>query len=212
MFTPDSFCLAVSITPALSQRWFDLLVSTMAEFGIDTPQRQAAFLSQIRVESAGFKRTVENLNYSVPGLLNTFPRKRISRVDAERLGRKASEIIVPTARQAEIANLVYGGRFGNVHSGDGWRYRGRGLKQITFYDNYLRCGHALELDLIAHPELLELDAHAANSAGWFWFDNGCNAYADRADIAGLTRVINGGDNALAERQNYFTQAKGVLCR
>jgi putative chitinase len=104
----------------------------------------------------------------------------------ELLGRQPHERMVPVVRQMKIADLAYGGRFGNgdVNSGDGWRYRGRGLKQITFKDNYRDCGAALGVDLIAQPELLGQDVYAARSAGWFWEAHGCNERADQGGFAG----------------------------
>ncbi len=212
MLTLDQFRRAAGLSDALANRWFSPLVVAMTEFNVDTPQRQAAFISQIRVESVGFTRVIENLNYSPEGLLATFPLKRISRAQAYQLGRQPGEKVVPQARQEQIANLVYGDRYGNDRPGDGWRYRGRGLKQLTFYDNYLRCGHALELDLIAQPELLQHDDLAARSAGWFWYANNCNAPADAGNITLLTRIINGGANGLAERKRYYQEAHSVLCR
>ncbi|MEX0633419.1 hypothetical protein M8494_20655 [Serratia ureilytica] len=122
----------------------------MAEFGIDTPQRQAAFLSQIRVESAGFKRTVENLNYSVPGLLNTFHANASAVSMLNAWGVKPVRSSFRPHGRRRLPTLVTAGRFGNVHAGDGWRYRGRGLKQITFYDTTCVVVMPYELDLITH--------------------------------------------------------------
>lgn len=212
MLTLDQFRRAAGLSDALANRWFSPLVVAMTEFNIDTPQRQAAFISQIRVESTGFTRVTENFNYSPEGLLATFPSQRINRAQAYLLGRQRGEKVVPQARQEQIANLVYGGRYGNDRPGDGWRYRGQGLKQLTFYDNYLRCGHALELDLIAQPELLQHDDLAARSAGWFWYANKCNVQADAGNITLLTRIINGGANGLERRNDYYKQAFDVLCR
>ncbi|WP_347253473.1 glycoside hydrolase family 19 protein [Leminorella grimontii] len=209
--TQEQLRQAASLSLSLTVRWYNHVMYAMQEFGIDTPARQAAFIAQIFVESAGFTRTVENLNYSPAGLIATFPRKRISTAQANALGRQPGEKVVPTERQRQIANLVYGGRYGNDGPDDGWRFRGRGLKQITFYDNYLQCGHALELDLIAQPELLENDELAARSAGWFWYANNCNQFADARDIEGLTRRINGGLNGINERVKQYQTAWGVLC-
>lgn len=209
--TADQFRRAANLSLSLSARWYGPVYSAMQEFDIDTPVRQAAFIAQIYVESTGFTRTVENLNYSPQGLIATFPRKRISIEQANKLGRQPGEKVVPIERQRQIANLVYGGRFGNDSPDDGWTFRGRGLKQITFYDNYLRCGHALELDFIAQPELLEHDELAARSAGWFWYANHCNQFADAEDITGLTERINGGRNELDARQRQYAIARGVLC-
>lgn len=205
----EQFRKAANLTGALAERWFAEMTETMDEFGINTPKRQAAFIAQIGTESAGFTRLSESFNYSVEGLVATFP-KRITLVQAGALGRKPGEKSVPLDRQAEIANLIYGGRYGNDREDDGWRFRGRGLKQVTFHDNYLPCGEALGLDLIAAPDLLLVDINAARSAGWFWEVNGCNDYADANNIEGLTRRINGGLNGLADRKLRWTTARLAL--
>ncbi|BFI57330.1 hypothetical protein KD4_12750 [Yersinia pseudotuberculosis] len=109
----------------------------MKEFGIDTPRRQAAFIAQIGHESGDFKALVESFNYSVVGLKTTFS-SRLTAGQCEMLGRQPGETVVPIERQKAIANLVYSKRYGNNAPGDGWKFRGRGLKQITFLDNYYR--------------------------------------------------------------------------
>ena len=108
-----------------------------------------------------------------------------------------------------IANMVYSKRMGNgpAESGEGWKYRGRGLKQLTGKDNYTRCGQALELDLVANPDLLLEPEGAALSAAWFWSVNKCGPLADADDFVGLTKKINGGTIGLADREKRY---KSVL--
>lgn len=103
-------------------------------------------------------------------------------------------------------------RLGNTPEadGDGQKYRGRGLIQITGRDNYKACGEALGLDLLSQPELLELPQHAATSAAWFWHSRGLNSLADRGDFVGITRKINGGTNGIADRQALWEKARKVL--
>lgn len=208
--TLDQFKRAAGVSQALADRWYPHVLGAMARFHIDTPARQADFIAQIGHESGGFTKVKESLNYSVQGLLATFPRSRISAADCQRLGRKPHEAALPEARQREIANLVYGGRYGNVKPGDGWNYRGRGLKQVTFVDNYRRCGQALGLDLLSSPDLLLEDKWAASSAGWFWSINGLSMYADSGDFTGQTKVINGGTNGLDDRKSRRQVARAVL--
>lgn len=200
--------LARVLGPGLAQRWYPHLLETFRTFGIDTARRQAHFLAQADVESGGFTRLEENLNYSAEGLLRVWP-SRFTPALAQQMAH----------RPEMIANYVYGGRYGNgpASSGDGWRYRGRGLKQITFKANYqnLTVGLRKALpqesvpDFVKDPDLLLQDRWAALSAGWFWssrfsFDRarpvwGLNYYADRGDVVRISRLINGGDNGLPER-------------
>lgn len=187
----DEFTRAAGLSVALAERWYTPVNLAMQEFNIVTPAQEAMFIAQICHESAGLTRLTESFNYSPAGL-GVFGN-HLSAPARQMLGRQPGESCVPESRQREIASRVYGGRFGNggPETGDGWRYRGRGLKQITFADNYRDCGNGLGVDLLAHPELLEQDAYAARSAAWFWQAHGLNAYADRGDFAGTTRVING---------------------
>lgn len=204
------FKQAANITDSLAAKWFPHIQKAMVEFGIDTPIRQAAFIAQMGTESSGFKSVVESLNYSVEGL--KLFGSRLTAEQRQKLGRKPGEPALSPARQADIANIVYGGRYGNVNPGDGWQFRGRGLKQVTFHDNYLDCGKALGLNLIANPDLLLLDENAARSAGWFWKAKGCNQFADKEDIVGLTKRINGGTNGLDDRKARYIIAKSVLVK
>ncbi|EMC4296092.1 glycoside hydrolase family 19 protein [Cronobacter sakazakii] len=206
--TKDQFMRAAGISSSLAEKWYPHIVEAMNTYGIDTPKRQAHFIGQIGTESGGFQSVQESLNYSVAGL--AIFGSRLTAAQREQLGRKPGEKALSPERQAAIANIVYGGRFGNNLNGDGWKYRGRGLKQITFKANYEECGKALGLNLVDYPDLLLQDKYAALSAGWFWKANGCNQFADVGDVNGLTRRINGGLNGLQDRIDRTKRAEGVL--
>lgn len=208
MMTRDQFKKAAAISDVLAAKWYPHITAAMKEFGIDTPKRQAYFIAQIGTESGGFTVVRESLNYSVAGL--SIFGSRLTAAQREQLGRKPGEPALSQERQAAIANLVYGGRYGNNLSGDGWKFRGRGLKQVTFHDNYAACGKALNLPLLTNPDLLLEDANAARSAGWFWQANNCNRFADASDVPGLTRKINGGTNGLPDRIARTRVAEQVL--
>lgn len=206
--TKDQFMKAAGLSQALADKWYQHIIDTMKEFGIDTPKRQAHFIAQVGTESNGFRAVQESLNYSVTGL--QIFGSRLTAVQREKLGRKPGELALSPARQADIANIVYGGRYGNNQNGDGWKYRGRGLKQVTFKDNYSACGKLMGLNLIDDPDLLLLDKNAARSAGWFWKANNCNQFADAGDVNGLTKRINGGFNGLQDRAERTRKAEAVL--
>lgn len=206
-----TFQRAAGLSAALADRWYGPVSGAMADFDIKSPVRQAAFIAQMRHESGGFTQLVESFNYK-PSALAIFSRVPVNMW--EKLGRQPNETTVPLDRQRQIANLAYGGRYGNgdAASGDGWRYRGRGLKQITFRANYLACGNALGIDLVAEPDLLASDDKlAAYSAGWFWKANGCNVPIDRGDFAGTTRIINGpAMDGQEKRVAFWNSAKTAL--
>lgn len=204
-----------------ARQWIDPLTAAMTRFGITTPARIAAFLAQISLESAGLTRIVENLNYSAQGLAATWPHRYAVG------GRNGPRPYQPNAlalrlhRNPEaIANNCYADRMGNGPEarGNGWRYRGRGPKQITGHDNYAACGKGIGLDLLNNPDLLLQPSHGAAAAGWFWSSNGLSALADKGDFAGITRAINGGlighdDNDRSDkdtRVDYWLVAKRVM--
>ncbi|VVA47938.1 Chitinase class I [Serratia ficaria] len=201
--TQNDFQRAAGISVGTAARWYSHLIATFEEFGISKSVAQAMFIAQVGHESGGFTRTAENLNYTPQGLLSTFG-KRISGYQADMLGRTAAHL----ANQEAIANLVYADRLGNKSRGDGWKYRGRGLIQVTGQDNYRACGSALKLDLVGNPQLLESDANAMRSAGWFWKSRDCGRNAN--DIEWVTQRINGGINGLSDRQARFDTARKVL--
>ncbi|MDA5473273.1 glycoside hydrolase family 19 protein [Yersinia kristensenii] len=205
--TPYQFRMAANISVELAARWIQPIALAMKEFGITTPIQQAMFIAQVGHESASFTLLVESFNYSINGLIATFG-KRLSADQASALGRKPCEVAVPLNRQRAIANLVYSGRMGNKAVDDGWKYRGRGLIQITGLDNYRACGTALKLDLISNPDQLLTDLNAVRSAAWFWQSRNCGQYAD--DIQRVTQLINGGNNGINDRKARFELAKREL--
>jgi putative chitinase len=192
-------------------KWIDAIVAVCQEFEINTPQRIAAFIAQTSHESGGYTMLSENLNYRAATLAACWPN-RFAVLGADKKPIKENGKLVPTAvansisgKPELIANLVYSGRMGNgpAESGEGWKYRGRGLKQLTGKDNYTRCGGAIGLDLVSNPDLLLEPLAAARSAGWFWRSNNLSAFADVGDIKGMTKKINGGFIGLAERQAKY---------
>ncbi|MCV0147186.1 glycoside hydrolase family 19 protein [Pseudomonas aeruginosa] len=179
----------------------------MTRFGITPPARVAAFLAQIGHESSQLTRLVENLSYSARGLAATWP-SRYRGADGN-----PNALALNLARHPQaIANNTYASRNGNGDeaSGDGWRYRGRGLLQITGRANYRTAGAGLGQPLEAEPELLEQPDWAALSAAWWWSTHGLNELADRGEFAAITRRINGGTNGQAERLELWERAKRVL--
>ncbi|EBP2454621.1 glycoside hydrolase family 19 protein [Salmonella enterica] len=200
----SQFQQAAGISAELAARWYPHITAAMSEFGITAPLDQAMFIAQVGHESAGFTSLVESFNYSVEGLKKTFG-KRLTTYQCEMLGRIDGRQV---AHQPQIANLVYGGRMGNKDAGDGWKYRGRGLIQITGLHNYRICGAALKLDLVTSPELLEQELQAARSAAWFYTSKGCMIYG--ADINRVTRIINGGLNGIEDRKVRYNKAREAL--
>jgi putative chitinase len=212
----------LSISPAIGQARADLFIgplnAAMARFQIVTPAQQAHFLAQVLHESGNLSRMVENLNYSAAGLLSTFNTPKVQRftvAQANQYGRTADH----PADQRMIANIAYASRMGNgpIHSDEGWIFCGRGPLQITGKDNYARCGDALGLNLIAHPELLAQPEAGCLAAGWFWhignrLGHSLNALADAGEVDAISRAINGGNNGLAERAQLTRIAMQILNR
>lgn len=190
-------------TEANVRKYAPALNDEMVKYEINTPLRIAHFISQIAHESGSFRYSSENLNYSAGALRTVFGKYF-----------KSDELADEYARKPEkIASRVYADRMGNGDeaSGDGWRYRGRGLIQLTGKENYTRCGEGIGRDLVAKPDQLATDAHAAVAAsGWYWNSRGLNAYADKDDVETITRKINGGLNGIDDRKENLVRAKVVL--
>ena len=190
-------------TDANLDKYLGPLNEQMPKYGINTPLRVAHFIAQLAHESGSFKYDMENLNYSAKALRSIFGKYFKTEESAEEYARKPED----------IANIVYANRMGNgdTESGDGWKFRGRGLIQLTGHDNYKSCGKGINLDLLNNPDLLSGDPLAAvAAAGWYWNSRGLNQYADQDDVKKITRLINGGYNGLADREKYLEKAKCVL--
>ena len=199
---------ALGVRHALAVQWLPHVSQAAHRYQIAaSPRRIAAWLATIAHESARLTRTVENLNYSAEGLAATWPARY-----ADMTGQP-TQFAYKIARDPErIANHVYANRLGNgsAGSGDGWRYRGRGLIQITGRDNYRASGNALHIDLIAYPEQLESPFLAALSAAEWWCRHGCNDLADTGDMAAVTRKVNGGLTGLDDRLKLYSAALAYL--
>lgn len=203
----EQFQRAAGINSELANHWHRHIVSAMQEFGIMRPIDQAMFIAQVGHESGGFSRLIESFNYSVAGLQQTFGN-RLTKDQISFLGRKTYEKSLPVERQRAIANLVYSKRMGNNGPQDGWKYRGRGLIQITGLSNYRDCGNGLKVDLLENPDLLSQDSYAARSAAWFFSSKGCLKYS--GDLVRVTQIINGGQNGIDDRKQRFEVARRVL--
>jgi putative chitinase len=186
----------------IDAKWLQPLEDTFAKYDINTPERQAAFIGQCAHESNNFKTLEENLNYKPEALMRVWPSRFPDLAIAMKYAHN------PEA----IANKVYGGRMGNgvEESGDGWKYHGRGLIQLTGKENYANCGSGIGVDLLSNPGLLNTPEYAALSAGWFFNKKGLNALADAGDFETMTKRINGGTLGLEDRKAKIAKALSVL--
>lgn len=189
--------------PEMCKYYIDALNKVLPQYEITTKLRLCHFLAQILHESGNLKYKCENLNYSAKALRSVFGKYF-----------KTDEIANEYARKPEkIANKVYANRMGNGNeaSGDGWKYRGRGLIQLTGKNNYTICGQSINLNLINNPDLLINTPEASvKAACWFWNKNNLNGLADRDDIKTITKHINGGYNGINDRTDILKRAKSIL--
>jgi putative chitinase len=185
-----------------AEEYLEPLNQMLQENAIDTAVREAAFLGQVAVESREMTQLEENLDYSATRLLQVFPK----------YFRTADAAIEYAHQPEKLANFVYGSRLGNgpASSSDGWRYRGRGLLQLTGRTHYVEWSQQLGLDLENSPDLLIQPAVAFAQAGRYWTIEGLNALADQRDFKGITRVINSGCDDLDRRIAYTQRALSVL--
>lgn len=199
--------LLQKICPKTKKATLEQYVDPFNEIGeyyemFENPKRIAAFLAQTAHESGGFNFVQENLNYGAKGLMGTFKKYFPTEAIAKEYERKPEK----------IANRVYANRMknGDEASGDGWKFRGRGLIQLTGRDNYTRFAKAVDMTLDEAIEYLETPAGAVASAGWFWNVNKLNIYCDKDDFIGLTKRINGGTIGLHDRLHHYELALEVL--
>jgi putative chitinase len=213
-FTPDKLRACVPGNPRILD-WYDVMTQTLPEYQITTWQRVAQWIAQVGHESGDFRTVTENLNYRNTALSAKFGN-RITLAEANRLGR--NDATGQRANQEGIANVIYGGEWGrrnlgNTQPGDGWRFRGRGLIQVTGRSNYSACSRALYGDeqiLLTEPDLLSEPDGAIRSACWFWNSRKLNVPSDMEDIITVTRLINGGTNGLDDRRDRYARARRVL--
>jgi putative chitinase len=184
------------------ENWHHALVQLLPDYDINTPRRIAAFIAQCSHESGGFRVLTENLNYKAAGLRRIFSKY----FPTDELAKQYEK------QPSKIANRVYANRManGDESSGDGFRYCGRGLIQLTGKSNYQAFADSLEMKVEDVPEYLQTFEGAAQSACWFWETNNLNKFADAGDILNMTKRINGGTIGLEDRKKHYDHALHVL--
>ena len=182
--------------------WIEAFDQLLPDYEINTPKRIAAFIAQCAHESGGFRFLKENLNYKAESLMKTFPKYFSDRDTANAYAKQP----------AKIANRVYANRMGNGDeaSGDGYKYCGRGLIQLTGKSNYSWFAASLEISPEEASAYLETFEGAAQSACWFWESNNLNVEADAGDIKKMTKKINGGYIGLDDRVKHYEHALHIL--
>ena len=184
------------------EKFVEGLNETFEHFEIDTPKRMAMFIAQTAHESGNFAATQENLNYSAKGLTGRFKKY----FPTEELARQYER------KPEKIANRVYANRManGDEASGDGYRFCGRGLIQLTGRANYTKFAEDLGISIEETVAYLETPSGAVSSAGWFWDNNNLNQYCDKDDFVTLTKRINGGTIGLEDRKHHYHIALDLL--
>lgn len=182
--------------------WYQPAMDMFAKYQINTKNRIAGFMSQCGHESSDFKNTLENLNYSWQRLRQVFPKYFPTDASAQAVDRKSEA----------IANIVYANRLGNGNtaSGDGWKFRGHGLIQLTGRSNITNFGSSIGMNADQAVVYCETPKGALESACWYWKTNNLNRFCDADDILGLTKAINGGTIGLDDRTARYQKAKSII--
>lgn len=188
-----------------ADQWHQALVDILPKWKITTPQRVAAFMAQCAHESNNFKTLEENLNYSWQGLRKTFPRYFPSDSIAQQYHRQPEK----------IANRVYDdanrtSKLGNTQPGDGWKYRGRGIIQLTGKNNYLAFAADVGMTLDQVVDYVQTKDGAVESAAWFWAKRNINTPADQGNIDQVSKLVNGGTIGLEERRAKYNSSLQIL--
>lgn len=201
MLTIEQLAQIIPGNPYLDH-WHSALNQCLPDYDITSPQRVAAFLAQCAHESGGFRALKENLNYRAETLRKVFPKYFPTDAIAQQYAHN----------QEAIANRAYANRMGNGNeeSGDGFRYCGRGLVQLTGKNNYQSFADSIETAVEDVPAFLATFEGAVQSACWFWETNNLNRWADVGDIEKMTKIINGGVIGLADRIKHYNHALQVL--
>jgi putative chitinase len=189
--------------------WYAIAMEMFPRYNINTANRIAAFMAQCAHESGDFRVLEENLNYSAENLLKTF-----GRYFGPPPKRNANEY---ARNPQKIANYVYmdefrspTSRLGNTQSGDGWKFRGGGIKQLTGRSNFSQFGASINMTADQAADYVRTKKGAFESACWFWRTKKLESFADRDDIDGMSRAVNGGDNGLVDRRNRYSRAKAII--
>ena len=192
-----------------ADEWYSALCEILPKYDITTPERVVGFITQCAHESNNFRNLEENLNYSVDALLRVFPRyfgaapRRDPRNYSRNPERLANYVYMDQFRSAR-------GALGNTQPGDGWKFRGRGIKQITGRNNYAAFGRTVNMTAEEAAEYIATKKGALESACWFWNTRNLNRFADRRDIDSLSRAINGGDIGLADRRRRWQSGLNIV--
>lgn len=197
--------------------WAPIIGRACRAHEINSPLRVAHFIANACHETGKLKRLVESFDYTPARLKALFAPRRITMAQADALGRKPSERVVPLERQQRIANIIYGGEWGrrnlgNTQPNDGWYFRGKGLIQLTGRANHTRFAKAIETDVVRLQEMLETREGAAMSAASFWLKTGCNVPADAGACGVVRKLVNGGTLGLAEVLAYANTALSALTK
>jgi putative chitinase len=187
-------------------QWYEAMIKILPKYNITTDKRLAAFLSQTSHESLDYTVLSENLNYSATGLNTVFFKY------FKNAGRDANQY----ARQPEkIANVVYDdanrtNKLGNTAQGDGWKYRGRGIIQLTGKNNYIAFAKDIGMTLDEAVDYVQTKEGALESAAWFWKERNINLVADTGDVVAVTKLVNGGTHGLADRTTRYNRIIKIL--
>jgi putative chitinase len=201
ILTKDQLAQLIKDNPYVDY-WHDAMSRCLPEYDINTRYRVAAFIAQCAHESSGFKFLKENLKYRATSLVKTWPKYFPNMEIANRYA----------GNEEMIANRAYANRMGNgtEESGDGWKFCGRGLIQLTGRNNYQAFADSIETDINVISRYLVTFEGAVQSSCWFWENNKLNQWADHGDIVTLTKRINGGTLGLEDRVKHFQHALHVL--
>lgn len=207
MITLEQFQKMIPTNPSAAE-WYPIAIDFFEKYDINTPNRIAGFMAQTSHESTDFRNLEENLNYSVDALLRVFPRY---------FGKGKADPKDYVRNPEKLANYVYmdanrtkSGALGNTQAGDGWRFRGGGIKQLTGRNNYAAFAKGIGMTTEEAADYVRTKKGAFESACWFWKTNGIAKYADADDIVGMSKRINGGEIGLSDRKARYAKAKAIL--
>lgn len=184
----------------INKKWLDPLNNAFNKYNITDTKEAAMFLAQTTHESNNYKRLEESFKYTPQRLYDVFKKRVGSLENAKQLCLQGAEA---------IANFVYGGRLGNAEN-EGYKYRGRGIIQLTGKSNYKKYGKKINADLVNNPDLAKKTNNAIEIALLFWQERGCSLLARQGDVKGVTKLINGGYNGLEDREERYKKILTIL--